>query len=107
MKITKDSFFYWIESSFGNIRFQHNKEIIEAVDDGRLKWSIGKTVKEVCNWIEKREKSKLDMAIEVFNKLLNKEQGRKILYAEEEQRRREWMEKEFGDKELKNYENNN
>lgn len=107
MKITQDAFFCWIESIFGDIRLQHHKGLIENVDDGRFKWAIGKTIKEVCDWIEKREKSDLDRAIEATNRLLTEKNKRELLYAEETNRRKDWMEKEFGDKELRDYENNN
>lgn len=54
----KDEYFCWIECKMGSIRFQHHNDVIEAVDDSRFAWSIGKTLADVERYIAKAEAPK-------------------------------------------------
>ena len=77
----QDDYFCWIQSdTFESIRLQHHKGIVEAVDDHRFDWSIGKTIKEVEKWIDGKKPAKA----------YTPDQEKQMLWEEDRKKRKTW-----------------
>ena len=87
MTTKEDKYFLWITSDlFGNIRLQHHNGIIEAVDDPRFKWTIGKPLPDIEGWVALKEKmAENDKLLSERNQFTFKQQ-REILYEEDRKR---------------------
>lgn len=88
-----DNYFYWVTSPvFGNVRLQHHKGIVQAVDDGRLKWSIGHAIDEVIEWVKVKE-----VAPEVID-YTKRDRERQIMWEVEKRQIMETLRREWEDK---------
>lgn len=94
MTHTQDEYFCWIVSSlFGEVRLQHHKGIVEAVDDGRFTWANGKPLTEVLEWVKLKEAVKPDHI-----DLVRRDQERQIMWEVEKRKIMEALEREWADK---------
>jgi len=106
MTTKEDNYFMWIDSPlFGSIRLQHHNGLIEAVDDARFKWSIGKHLVSVEQWITRKEAEDKRNREEAQRNLFELEKQRSMLWDEECKKRAVLMEMEFGDKTFSDYDN--
>ena len=106
MKTKEDKYFMWIDSPlFGSIRLQHHNGLIEAVDDSRFTWAIGKHLVSVEQWVTRKEAEDKRNKDDAQRNLFTVNQQRELLWAEERKKERAAMEREFGDKTYRDYDN--
>lgn len=99
---------YLIDTNFTGeevrITFQTYKDIIENVDHPKLVWSMGKSIYVAIDWMQ-REELYFQMRKLDDKNYLSFTQQRELLWQEERKKRIVEMEREYGDKELRDYEN--